>query len=262
MNRSLQGRTVMVTRPREDAEELARLLEARGAQALIAPAIERLPVPEATLEAPVRALLDGRFAWAIFTSQAGVDAVFGRLPEGGPGRLPVRVAAVGEGTAAALRRYGVEPDMVPSAFTTAALGRALPRGSGRVLLARADIAPDGLDEAIAAKGWSPVRVDAYRTRPALALPDGAARALLEGTVDAVTFTSASTVEGFLAVAAGVMRDLVRRPRVVCIGPVTSAAARRAGLSVAAVARPHTIEGLVAAVERAFRPRVGSPTKEP
>lgn len=254
MRGSLHGKVVLVTRPHDEAGELARLLEERGARPLVAPAIERFPVPGGTLDEALRQLVEGGFAWAVFTSEAGVEAVFTRLGPVDPAKLPARVAAVGEGTARALRRFGIEPHLVPSTFTTQALGRALPRGSGRVLLPRADIAPDGLDEAVAAKGWTPVRVDAYRTRSARSMPAPARRALQEGHVDAVTFTSASTVEGFAAMAAPVLGSAARRPKAVCIGPVTAAAARRAGLSVAAVARPHTIEGLVAAVERALRPR--------
>jgi uroporphyrinogen-III synthase len=69
-------------------------------------------------------------------------------------------------------------------------------------------------------------------------------------VDAVTFTSASTVRGFV----GALGTLKGNPRVVCIGPVTAREAREHGLRVHAVASPHTIEGLVAAVERALTPR--------
>ena len=86
------------------------------------------------------------------------------------------------------------------------------------------------------------------------MPAEATRALREQRVDAVTFTSASTVEGFVLAAGPVLRAVGRKPKAVCIGPVTAAAARKAGLSVAAVARPHTIEGLMAALERALRPR--------
>ncbi|MGZ8642139.1 MAG: uroporphyrinogen-III synthase, partial [Actinomycetota bacterium] len=110
---------------------------------------------------------------------------------------------------------------------------------------RADIAPDGLEFALAAKGWSPVRVDAYRTRMARTLPAEARAALRDGLVDAITFTSASTVRGFVG-AMGVVRG---NPKVVGIGPVTAKEAREHGLRVSAVARPHTIEGLVMAVER-------------
>jgi len=260
MTGSLDGKVVLITRPREEAGELARLLEDRGAHPLVAPAIERLAVPVESFDEALRTLLAGGFAWAVFTSRAAVEAVLVRLGPNDRVELPARVAAIGEGTASALRRFGVEPDLVPGTFTTAALGRALPRGSGNVLLARADIAPDGLDEAVAAKGWTPVRLDAYRTRPAHSMPDEARVALREGRVDAVTFTSASTVEGFMAVADEVLaRTAGGAPKAVCIGPVTADAARRAGLPVVAVARPHTIEGLVVALERALRPRK---SKEP
>jgi uroporphyrinogen-III synthase len=162
--------------------------------------------------------------------------------------IRARVAAIGDGTAGAFRSWtGREPDLVPSAFTTTALARAFPRGEGRVLCARADIAPEGLEDALAAKGWSAERVDAYRTRTPRRLPIEAREALANGHVDAITFTSASTVRGFVAAVGPVKGS----PRVVCIGPVTSKEARSHGLPVHAVARPHTIEGLVAALERAL-----------
>jgi uroporphyrinogen-III synthase len=134
---------------------------------------------------------------------------------------------------------------MPTTFTTQALARAFPRGQGRVLCARADIAPEGLEDALAAKGWSPDRVDAYRTRMPRSLPAAARDALRRGEVDAVTFTSASTVWGFV----GALGTVKGNPRVVCIGPVTAREAREHGMRVSAVARPHTIEGLVAALER-------------
>jgi uroporphyrinogen-III synthase len=126
--------------------------------------------------------------------------------------------------------------------TTAALAEAFPEGTGRVLLPRADVAPGGLEERLAAKGWQPVRVDAYRTIVPDSLPREVARALREDRVDAVVFTSASTVRGFASMA-----GVDRTPQAVCIGPVTAQAARQAGFDVALVARPHTLEGLATAV---------------
>jgi uroporphyrinogen-III synthase len=252
---TLAGRTIVVTRPRAQSGDLVRALEARGARALVAPAIRLVPAPAKALDPAVDAAAAGRFAWVVFTSAAGVEAVFDRLRSGRARRrsLRAKVAAVGEGTAASLRARGVRPDLVPATFTTEALGRAMPRGRGEVLLARADVAPEGLERALSAKGWSPVRVDAYRTRDVRTLPRTVQRALLRGEVDAVTFTSASTVRGFVRAAGPMLRHPVvqRRhvPAVVCIGPVTSREARLAGLQVRAVGRPHTIEGLVAALER-------------
>ena len=244
----LAGRTVLVTRPRPEAEALARLLARRGATAIVAPAIELVPVRSAALRRALAELEDGAFAWVTLTSPRTVDVLAEHLT---PGRLRAKIAAVGDGTAERFRRWSRrDPDLVPKAFTIAALGRAFPKGSGRVLTPRADVAPEGLEDALARKGWSPTRVDAYRTRMTRSLPFEARAALRSGDVDAVTFTSASTVRGFVR-AMGVVNG---NPKVVCIGPVTAREAREHGLRVHAVADPHTVDGLVAALERALAPR--------
>jgi uroporphyrinogen-III synthase len=248
---TLSGRTVIVTRPAAQAGPLIQMLEERGATALRSPAVRVAPVSPDGLDRALRDLARGEYSWFVLTSQAGVAAVRRRARALGlpPSAIRASVAAIGEGTAGALRRWGIEPSMVPAEFTTEALGATLPRGRGRVLLARADISPEGLEDAVRAKGWTPVRVDAYRTELARRMPAAARRGLEEGTVDAVTFTSASTVRGFLAVAGRSFHGAARRPVVVCIGPVTADEARMHRLEVDAVARPHTIEGLVAALER-------------
>ncbi|HZP91044.1 MAG TPA: uroporphyrinogen-III synthase [Actinomycetota bacterium] len=252
----LAGRVVLVTRPRSQAEELVRALERRGARTILAPAVEIAPARSAALARSLSELASGGFAWIVLTSRATVDVLAGRIA---PSDVRARVATVGEGTAEAFRQWaGRAPDLVPRTFTTAGLARAFPRGRGRVLCARADIAPAGLEDALAAKGWAPVRVVAYRTRMARSLPPEARRALRAGEVHAVAFTSASTVRGFL----GAVREVRGAPKVVCIGPVTAREARARGLTVHAVARPHTVEGLVAALERALRPRSGRARREP
>jgi uroporphyrinogen-III synthase len=246
VTRTLAGRTILVTRPAEQAAPLVRLLERRGARVLSAPTIRLTPARSAALTRALRDLADGRFAWLVLTSATTVEVIRDRLAS--PRDVRANVAAIGDGTATAFRRWTRrEPDLRPATFTTAALARAFPRGTGRVLCPRADIAPAGLEDALAAKGWEPLRVDAYRTMFARSLPRDASDALRRGDVDAVTFTSASTVEGFVRALGGSRGT----PKVVCIGPVTAEAARRAGLRPAAVARPHTLEGLVEALERAL-----------
>lgn len=242
----LAGRTIAVTRPREQAAELARALERRGAVVIVAPAIEIVPVRGASLGRALRELSDGGFDWVTITSPRTVDVLREHVR---PRDVRAHVAAIGEGTAEAFRRWTRrDPDLVPKTFTTSSLARAFPRGDGRVLCPRADVAPEGLEDALAAKGWRPVRVDAYRTRFPRSLPKDARTAFERGEVDAVTFTSASTVRGFVR-AVGAVKGA---PKVVCIGPVTAREAREHGLTVHAVANPHTVEGLVAAVERALR----------
>jgi uroporphyrinogen-III synthase len=241
-----------VTRPKDQTAELVRLLEDRGATAVLAPAIELLPADPEELARAIVGLAEGRFEWLVVTSRAGVAA----LVAAGLEAVRAKVAAVGDGTAGALRDAGIEVDLVPPEFTTESLAEAMPSGTGEVLLARADIAPGALEEALAAKGWTTARVDAYRTQLAWALPFEANRALETGKIDAVTFTSASTVRGFVG-AAGRFEG----PKIVCIGPVTAEECRKAGIEVDAVADPHTIDGLVAALERVLAPAAAAGSNE-
>ncbi|HSL11991.1 MAG TPA: uroporphyrinogen-III synthase [Actinomycetota bacterium] len=236
--------TVLVTRPVERNARLVKLLDQRGAHPIEAPTIAIRPVRSAPLTRALRDLAAGRFTWIVLTSPATVAMLAERLT--GAREVRAQVAAIGDGTAEAFRRWARrDVDLRAARFTTAGLSRAFPRGDGRVLCARADIAPEGLEDALAAKGWSPTRVDAYRTVFQKALPRQARDALATGTVDVITFTSASTVRGFVRAVGTVLG----RPKVVCIGPVTAKEARAHGLRVSAVADPHTTEGLVAAIER-------------
>ena len=238
---------MLVTRPAERSTRLVNLLDQRGARAIVAPAIAIRPARSAALTRALRDLAAGRFRWIVLTSPATVAMLDERMSS--PHDVRADVAAIGDGTAEAFARWaGREVDLRAARFTTAGLARVFPRGDGRVLCARADMAPEGLEEALEAKGWAPTRVDAYRTVFPKTLPAHARRALAGGDVDVVTFTSASTVRGFVG-AVGAVRGT---PKVICIGPVTSKEARAHGLRVHAVADPHTTEGLVAAIERALR----------
>ncbi len=152
-------------------------------------------------------------------------------------------AARRPGAAAALAEGNVRADLVPERFVAESLLEAFPAppgGGGRILLARAAIARDTLPGGLRAAGWDVDVVEAYRTVPAHpepALLDAAAAA------DIVTFTSSSTVTRYVEVA-GPGRV---PPIVACIGPVTAATAREAGLTVTVEADEHTIPGLVQAL---------------
>jgi uroporphyrinogen-III synthase len=247
---ALDGRTVVVTRPAGEAGTLSEALRAEGAEVLEAPSIEILPAEDTgPLDEAVSDLCEGGFAWVVFSSPRAVDAVSERMDALGYRRgMAAMIAAVGPATAAALVEAGVHVHMVADPFTTDALAEQFPTGRGRVLLPRADIAPPGLEVRLAEKGWTPVRVVAYRTGMSGSLPDDAARALADRRVDAVAFTSASTVRGFARLTDE------RGMAAVCIGPVTARAAREEGFRVDAVAEPHTTEGLAAAVIDLLRAR--------
>jgi uroporphyrinogen-III synthase len=249
-SKPLAGRTVMVTRPAEEAEGLVALLEARGARALAVPTI-RIEPGGSGLDGALRGLAAGRFDWMTLTSRATVRVLRAAIDATD---MRAKVAVVGEGTAQAYTEWtGRSPDLMPRTYETVTLGAAFPPGNGRVLCLRADIAPAGLEDAIRSKGWRAVRADAYRTVLSRRFEPDISAALHDGLVDAVTFTSASTVRGFVRALTGPpVTAPAKGIRVACIGPVTAAEARSCGFRVHAVARPHTTQALAEAVERALR----------
>jgi uroporphyrinogen III methyltransferase / synthase len=247
----LAGLTVLVPRARDQASGFSALLRARGAEPLEVPTIEIRPVAStAELDRAVEDLAAGRYDWVVLTSVNGVAAVRARAEALGHGTTAIArasVAAVGPATEAALRDWGIIPDLVPEPATTAALGQAFPTGRGAVLLARADLANPELGVLLRDKGWETTEVVAYHTVPVGALDPAARRRLDHGEVDWVAFTASSTVEGFLRGYGGPPPPGVR---VAAIGPVTADTARSAGIQVATTAAEHTIGGLVAAIEHA------------
>jgi uroporphyrinogen III methyltransferase / synthase len=279
----LTGLTVLVPRARDQASDFSALLRSRGAEPLEVPTIEIRPVATTgELDRAVEDLAAGQFDWVVLTSVNGVAALRARAEASGRGPAALRaarVAAVGPATEAALRAWGVTPDLVPEVATTAALGesfprfsggpprrspgpprstggpprrspgppRSTPRGPGRVLLARADLANPELAVVLRAKGWEATEVVAYHTVPVGRLDPAARRRLDGGEVDWVAFTASSTVEGFLRGYGGPPPPGVR---VAAIGPVTADTARSAGIPVATTATEHTIGGLVEAIEHA------------
>ncbi len=246
----LTGRTVLVTRPAEESERLVTLLAARGASTLVAPTI-RIEPGGPRLGTALADLAAGRFDWVTLSSRATVRVLRGAIS---PDDVAANVAVVGEGTGRAFSAWtGRDPDLMPRVYETNALAAAFPRGRGRVLCLRADIAPPGLEAAIRERGWRVIRVTSYRTILARRFEPDIRTALEADDVDVITFTSASTVRGFVRASTGPpVTTPGRSLRVACIGPVTAAEARASGFRVHAVAGPHTTAGLAEAVERALR----------
>ena len=241
--RPLFGRRVVVTRAREQASELRGRLEQLGAEVIELPAIALEPI------AFLLPALD-RYAWLVFTSANGVHAFFdqGLAGAGLDARAlaPARVAAIGPGTADALAGRGVRADLVPPRFVAESLLEAFPdpeQPGARVLVARAESARDVLPEGLAERGYEVDVLAVYRTVP-VAADAGHLERVRAGDVDAITFTSSSTVKNFCA---AVGPFTAAQPAVISIGPVTSETARALGLRVDTEADPHTIDGLVTAV---------------
>ena len=246
--RPLFSRSVVVTRAREQASELRRRLEALGAEVVELPAITIEPV---AFDVPDLE----RYRWLVFTSANGVGAFFDRglVPAGLDARAlaGLRVAAIGPGTATALAERGVRADLLPERFVAESLLEAFPPAppdEERVLLARAEQARDVLPAGLAERGYTVDVLPVYRT--VTASPDAAAlERVRRGDVDALTFTSSSTVTNLCDQLGEVPAP---QPLVVSIGPVTSKTALERGLRVDVEAAEHTIDGLVDALLGALR----------
>jgi uroporphyrinogen III methyltransferase / synthase len=254
--RPLAGKRIVVTRARPQAGVFARALEAVGAAAIEFPTIEISP-PETYdgLDAAIAKL--ERYDWIIFTSVNGVDHFAARLAHlrrtlNGD----IRAAAIGPETAKAVESLGVAPEIVPEEYRAEAiLGKLRPeamRGQ-KVLVPRAAEARDVLIRTLREWGAEVDVVEAYRTVAPTSDPAPLRALLLRGEVDAVTFTSSSTVKNFKAIFAGDdLRRLLARSAVACIGPITQSTAEEIGMRVDVVAEDYTIAGLTQAIVEYFK----------
>lgn len=277
--RPLAGRRIVVTHPADRDDALATRLRTLGAVVLSAPSIAFAIVPRdepSPLDDHLARLT--AYDWLIFTSATAVRAVVDRDAWAALPALPAaprapRVAVVGSATAAACRRAGIAVAIVgdagtaqglveqlveqpveqlraaqpphPSAVGQPEAATAAPHDAPRALFPRADIARTDLPDGLRAAGWHVDDVVAYRTTSVAPGADIAA-ALADG-VDAVTFASPSAVRALVEGLDPASRQRLAGTAAVCIGPTTAAEAVAAGLTVAAVARERSTDGLVAAV---------------
>jgi uroporphyrinogen III methyltransferase/synthase len=246
----LSRRRVAVTRADEQADSLCAALEARGAVPVRTPTI-RIAPPHSFAEVDDALGRIDEYDWLVFTSANGVRSVLERAAVLGvdlTDRAP-RIAAVGRVTAARLGESGLPVDFVPSVEGSAGLGDTLPEVEGRrVLLARGDQADASLPRTLRERGAHVDSMTVYLTLPVA--PSGAGLEELSIGVDAITFTSPSTVTGFVSLGPD-WRGLIRRSVVATIGPATTAAAMTSGIGVHAEARERTTAALVEAVESAL-----------
>lgn len=255
----LLGRRVIVTRARSQAAALTDLLVAAGADVLECPTIKFVdPGDWGPADASIAAL--DTFDWIVFTSANAVERFFDRLAQRGLGAgAPSRasIAAVGPATEAALAAVGVAADVVAKDHVAEGLAAELIErevSGARILIPRAERAREVLPQTLREAGAEVVVAAVYTTVPEERAPETVMRALQAGEVDAITFTSGSTVKQFAALFGGrAVTEVLSGIAVVTIGPVTSAAAREIGLEADAEAADATVAGLVDALAAAIGP---------
>jgi uroporphyrinogen III methyltransferase / synthase len=244
----LFGKRVLVTRPAHQADDFATRLWEAGAEPILAPTIAIGPPDDlAAARDAVARVRD--YDWVVFTSRNGVDAFFDRLGELGRDARAfgdAKLAAIGPKTAEALATRGIRVDLVPATFVNEAVASELLARTStgdRILVYRAQDAREVLPETLLESGRVVDVVAAYKTR-FLDDPDLAAKT---ERADIVTFTSSSTVNGFVHnVPAAAL--LLAPKTVAAIGPITAQTARDAGIRIDIIANAYTVEGLLSALD--------------
>ncbi|QJW44584.1 uroporphyrinogen-III C-methyltransferase [bacterium BFN5] len=250
--RPLFGKTVLVTRAREQASALTAKLEALGAQCIEAPAIKIVPPDSyAALDQAIQEL--GTYQWLILTSVNGVDYFFNRLSQaGGDARAlaGIKIAAIGIQTAERLKSYGIRADIIPAEFRAEGIIEALTgkvEPGMKVLIPRALVARDILPEKLTEMGAVVDVVPAYQTVTAATDGNRLAEKIAAGKIDLITFTSSSTVTNLLNILGPQGAELVSKTKTACIGPITAGTCIENGIKPDVIAEEFTISGLVAAI---------------
>lgn len=239
--------TVVVARSAEGNTELTAALRRLGVRLIPVETIEFLELSDwSEVDGALRSL--DRYDWIALTSVRGAGAFAARIRRLSIGRekLP-KIAAVGENTAGSLGRAGFRVDFVPSEYTTACLGRELPRDAGgRVLLLRADTASDELERELKRRRFATTSVPIYRAQVVRAPYRDAA----VGRAAAVVFGSPLEVEGLRRrLNFSAFSKLTANAVAACIGPVTAREARRVGFRRVEFPNLHTFDELLMVVRR-------------
>ena len=249
--RPLFGQKVLVTRPSHQADDLSRPLAELGAHVLFQPAIEIRPVADHSATDRTLELLD-RFEWIVFSSSNGVRYFLDRLP--GIDRDlrllgPVKIAAIGPGTAEELKKYHLKADLVPDEFRAESLAGSLAQSAAgkRFLLVRASRGREVLAEELAQAGGHVEQVVVYESID-VAQPDPEIAAqMAAGAITWTTVTSSAIARSL----ARMFGESLKNTKLASISPITSATLRELGFEPAAEAKEYTMAGLVAAILNSF-----------
>lgn len=253
-NRALTGRRILITRPRQAAQRLARKIAALGGVPIVCPLL-RIVIPRENPQLDSRLTHISDYKWIAFTSAQAVTAFWRRLATHGHDArhlVGFRIAALGFATAKALRRRGISPDaMARDSATLAAEMTSQSDGNpGRVLWPRGDRALPTLRESLLAAGAELDDPIVYHTQ-LLSPPSENARLILDG-IDAVLLYSPSAAIQFAA-----LELPTKDAMIICMGRATSDAARKAGLRVDATAAEPTDDGMLSALKSCITERVGA-----
>jgi len=247
-DKPLFGQRIVVTRARHQASVLSEAIKELGGEPLEYPVIDIVPPTNPSL-LPAAIQEITRFSWLIFTSVNGVEAFFTELQRQGKDireLAGIELAAIGPATRKSIEEHYLKVSYVPDEYRAEKVGEGLStkiRPGQRVLLARAEEARPALPEALRKLGADVWDIPVYRTVLGEVDKTELKQLLKDKTVDAITFTSSSTVRNFMLLLDG-DRELLRGVKSFSIGPITSQTAKELGVDIFYEAQEYTIDGLV------------------
>ncbi|MFA5975215.1 MAG: uroporphyrinogen-III C-methyltransferase [Elusimicrobiota bacterium] len=254
-SKPLFGKRLVITRAAEQAPELAHLLQEAGAEVLSFPTIQILPPKNWSI--PDQAIREiATFDWILFTSANGVGAFVNRLKTlGGDVRdlKGIRLGAIGPKTSASLQAFGLKVDAFPSEYRAETLADVIGEAKNvRVLLVRAEKAREILPKTLEARGALVTIAPVYRTIKPRGLAADIRQPLLDRKIDAITFTSPSTVDGLMQYfSARERRRIFEHVKAAVIGPITAATLREYGVHPTIRAKTYTVDALAKAIIQYF-----------
>ncbi|HEY9625978.1 MAG TPA: uroporphyrinogen-III synthase [Coleofasciculaceae cyanobacterium] len=250
----LTGKTILITRAAGQSSQFTHLLQQQGATVVEMPALEIYP--PSSWEALDEAIAQlHSFNWLILTSVNAVDYFFERLMAQGKDLAllaSLKIAVVGQKTAARLMQRGVEPNFIPPSFVADSLVESFPDrrhlSKMKILFPRVETGGrEVLVKEFTAGGAAVVEVAAYQSGCARAIAPEVAEALTQGKVEVLTFASSKTVECFAQMVKAALPDWQPTPCIASIGPQTSAACQTQFGRVDIEAAEYTLEGLTQAI---------------
>ncbi len=255
----LFGKTVLVTRARNQAKIFAELLEEEGAQVIEFPTIDVAPLRTSTRIDKAIENLD-LYNWLIFTSVNGVTFFFQRLREmqrDVRDLKGIRIAAIGEKTKNEINKMGIKVDLIPEEFRAEGLIKLFEKinvNGSRVLIPRAKIARKILPVKLRKMGARVDVLPVYETKMPEKLEIDKLRKLLQnGFIDVITFTSSSTVKNFFSMI-GRDKKIISRSTIACIGPITAETIRSFGVEPEIISGTYTVQGLTKEIASYFTAR--------
>jgi uroporphyrinogen III methyltransferase/synthase len=257
-NRPLLGKRIVVTRTRQQASDLVRLLSDQGAECLEYPTIKIMPPKDPELLKKAVENLD-EYDWIVFTSVNGVIYFFEQLFAAGKdvralGRM--LTAAIGPATAGRLREFGMTSDIVPETYRAESVVEAFAKvklKGKKILLPRAAEARPILPKELKKMGATVDEIPVYETLKAVENTDDLVQKLKDNHIDLITFTSSSTVKNFKALLPTEnFTDLIQGVTIASIGPITTDTAKELGFDVHITAESYTIPGLVEAILQYYK----------